>query len=84
MDEGAVQAAEPLKRRSFATILAGALVLLSCELPIILALLGLGGMAATMETMRPPFWLEVVGVMAVAMGLMGLVWYVVSRRRKFS
>ncbi len=69
-----------LKRRSLAGIAFGALALPACELPIFLTLIGFGTLAAIAQSLRPPFWLEIVGVRAAAAGFAGLIWHLVQRR----
>ena len=72
------------KKRSILSIATGALVLLSCELPIILSIAGLGAFAAKAEALKPPQWLETVGLMAIIVGGLGLAGYAVAQfRRKY-
>jgi len=69
------------KRRSLVGILGGALVLLSCELPIVLSFFGLGALTAVAEVVKPPYWLEIFGITALLAGCLSLGWYVINPRK---
>jgi len=68
-----------LRRTSIAGVLFGLTMLLLCELPIVLAVIGLGGLSAAAATVRPPFMLEMAGVLVGAIGAMVLIGFVVRR-----
>ena len=69
-------------KRSILSIATGALVLLSCELPILLSIAGLGAYATNAEALKPPQWLEMLGLMAIIVGGLGLAGYAVAQFRR--
>ena len=59
-----------LRKTGFAGIAMGVLALFACELPIILALVGMGAFSATANAYKPPHWIELTGIMAAITGLL--------------
>lgn len=68
-----------LKRTGMAGIAASVLALLVCEVPIILAVLGLGGLSAGAAVLRPPPMVELGAIVAMVVGTL-LLAVVVARR----
>lgn len=66
-------AEKTLKRGSLASIFFGVITILMCELPIILALGGLGALSAATSEFRPPIWVEVVGISVAIAGFLMLI-----------
>lgn len=68
--EGGGGAAERrAKQTGVAGVLVGMATLVACELPILLALVGFGGLSAGASALKPAPWLELFGAVA---GLAGL------------
>ena len=57
----------------------GALAILVCELPIILAVLGLGGLSAGAMALRPPPIIEIVAIIIAIVGAVLLLFVFVRR-----
>ena len=70
-----------LKRGGVAGIAIGILALLACELPIILAFVGLGGLSAGVMAFRPPEIVEIAAMVIFVIGASLLV-YVFAKRLK--
>ncbi len=70
-----------LRRGGVAGIGIGILALLACELPIILAFVGLGGLSAGAMAFRPPEIVEIIAVMIFVIGV-GLLIYGFAKRLK--
>jgi len=64
----------------------GIFALIACELPLILAMVGLGTLSAAANALSPPFWLEVIGLISALLGfilLFGLlIRYMILKNRK--
>ncbi len=69
-----------LKRAGFGTVALGVLMTLLCELPLLLTVLGLGGLGASMS-MIPLAQLEFAGIALVLVGALVLVYLRVTRSR---
>ena len=59
-----------VKRLGTTGIAIGALSVLACELPIVLALVGLGGLSSAASVFALPPMIEMIGI---ALGLLGLL-----------
>ncbi len=59
-----------IRRAGVTGVLIGVLSIVACELPIILALVGLGGFSAASRWLSPPPIVEMIGV---AIGLVGIL-----------
>ncbi len=75
-----------LRRTGFVGIALGVTTILACELPVILALIGLGGLSSAAMAFRPPILVEIVAILLAVVGV-GLliilaVWRLWSRRNK--
>ena len=68
-----------LKRSGIAGIVIGALALLACELPVILALFGLSGLSAVAMGWRPSPMMEMLAIIIVAAGFLLLVFVFIRR-----
>lgn len=62
-----------VRRTGIAGIAFGLMALLACELPIILALIGLGGLSTAAVVFRPPFVVEVTGIVIGVTGALMLI-----------
>lgn len=62
-----------VRRTGVAGIAFGLMALLACELPFILALVGLGGLSAAAAAFRPPAVVEVVGIVIGGIGALMLI-----------
>ena len=75
-----------LRRTGIAGIALGIMAILACELPVILALIGVGGLSAAALAFRPPFLVEVAGIPLAVMGagllIVFAVWRFWSSRNK--
>ncbi len=75
-----------LRSTGIAGIALGVMAMLACELPVILALIGFGGLSAAAMAFRPTFLVEVVGILLAVMGagllIVFAVWRLWSRRNK--
>ena len=69
-----------LKAAGLSGIALGALALLACELPAILGILGLATLAAGSGVLRPPVWLETLGILVAVAGIIALVVFFARRR----
>ncbi|PCJ27487.1 MAG: hypothetical protein COA96_03030 [SAR86 cluster bacterium] len=67
-----------LRRMSFGGIALGILALLTCELPIILALVGFGGLSAGAAWLKPPPIVELIGALLLITGIVLLVVLVIK------
>lgn len=70
---------EQFKKAGIGGILIGAIVILVCELPIILAILGLGGLSLGAMALRPPPIIEFVAIIIAIMGSVLLLFVLVQR-----
>lgn len=68
-----------LKRGGLAGMAVGVLTLIACELPIVLAIIGIGGFGASLAAFRPPLYIEVIGVISFVAGV-GVLVYVYRKR----
>ena len=59
-----------LRRSGVAGIALGMLALVACELPFILTFIGLGSLGAAASSLKPPFYIELAGVIIVVAGLL--------------
>ncbi|MEM7016692.1 MAG: hypothetical protein AAF512_05040 [Pseudomonadota bacterium] len=71
-----------LRRTSKVSILTGLFALLTCELPLLFAFVGLGSMSSAVAFLRPPPWLELLAVTAIILGAFTLVFLLVRQRWK--
>ncbi|MGI9294530.1 MAG: hypothetical protein ACR2PS_11165 [Pseudomonadales bacterium] len=69
-----------LKTGGFSGIALGVLALLACEIPVILTILGMGTLATGAHLIKPPFWMEILGISMAAAGTLALVIFFVRRR----
>ena len=58
-----------LRRSGVAGVALGMLALVACELPFILTFIGLGSLGAAASSFKPPFYVELAGVIIVLAGL---------------
>lgn len=70
-----------LHRTGVTGLAVAALALVTCELPVVLALLGLGGLSAGAAWVRPPAVVELIAV-SIAVAAAGLLLAVHLRRRR--
>lgn len=70
-----------LRKSGLTGILLGVVALLACELPLVLTLTGLGTLSASASALRPPFWIEAIGIAAAVVGLLMLFVLVIRRWR---
>ena len=70
-----------LTKRGFKYISVGIILLISCELPIILAFIGLGSVGADISALNIPVWLEAVGISVIVVGILILLSVVIMRKR---
>ncbi len=68
-----------LKRRGVTGIAVGIVALVACELPIILAVVGLGGLSAGAMAFRPPAIVELIAVILFVIGA-GILLFLLARR----
>ena len=61
-----------LARSGVTGVVLGVGALLACELPLILAFVGLGSLGAAAGAFRPPLWAEAIAVVAMGIGLLML------------
>lgn len=80
-DQAHVPKDAKLKRTGLAGIAIGAIALLACEVPIILAVLGLGGLSASAAFFRPPAMVELGAIVIAVVGTFLLM--IVFARRLF-
>ena len=76
-----------LKRGGLSGIVIGVLALVACELPIILAFAGLGGLSAGATALRPPPFVELIASALFVIGVFVLSFLFLKRirdRRKAS
>lgn len=59
-----------LKRGGLTGLVVGALALLVCELPIVLAMVGFGTVAGVLHSRTLILWVEGIGLVSAAIGLM--------------
>jgi hypothetical protein len=71
-----------LKRTGITGIAAGVLALLACEIPIILAVLGLGGLSAGAAAFRPPPMVELAAIIVMVVGTLLLAVALTRRLRQ--
>ena len=69
-----------LRQLSFSGILLGGLAFIACELPIILALVGLSGLGAGAMFLKPPFIVEIFAMLMLAAGIVMLAILVIKGR----
>jgi len=70
-----------LRSAGFSGLALGALALMACELPVIMAIVGVGGLGVGGAALRPPPIVEIVGGAAAGMGVVLLVIALVRRTR---
>lgn len=71
-----------LRRTGIASVAAGVLALLACEIPIILAVLGLGGLSAGAAALRPPPMVELAAIVVMVAGTLLLAVVLARRLRR--
>jgi acetyl-CoA carboxylase alpha subunit len=74
-------AEKKLKRTGLSSFALGAVALLACELPIILAAIGFGGLSAGAMALRPSQSVEIIAVALVAIGGLLLLLHFVRKRK---
>lgn len=72
---------EKLKKTGLSGIGLGALAFLACELPIILAVSGLGGLSAGAMALRPPPFVEYIAIGLALIGGLFLTIHLVRKRK---
>ena len=70
-----------LKKGGLTGISVGVVALLACELPLVVTSVGLGTLSAGASALRPPFWIEAIGIGAAVVGLLMLIVLVIRRSR---
>jgi len=70
-----------MRRTSITGIALGLAALIACELPILLALIGLGSLGAAASILQPPFWIEVASAIVILLGILVLVGLAIRHRR---
>ena len=78
----AAAAERKLRQGGLTGLALGAFVLMICELPVILTLVGLGALAAKASTLRPALWVEAFGLAAALLGTLVLIALVLRGTRK--
>jgi hypothetical protein len=68
-----------LKRSGLAGIGLGGAALVACELPIILTVIGLGGLSAGAVAFRPPAVVELVAIVLAGLGVAALGAWIARR-----
>lgn len=84
-DQHAVASDRTLKRTGLTGIGLGALALIACELPLILAVVGLGSLGASAATFRPSQAVEIAAIgISILGGVTMILVYVrrIMRKRK--
>ena len=71
-----------LKRTGMAGIAAGVLALLACEIPIILAVLGLGSLSVGAAALHPPPMVELAAIVVIVVGTLLLAVALARRIRR--
>ncbi|MGI9285547.1 MAG: hypothetical protein ACR2P1_09170 [Pseudomonadales bacterium] len=64
---------QKLRKGGLTGIALGVVALLACELPVVLTLLGVGTLAASANALKPPFWIEIIGIASAVVGLLMLI-----------
>lgn len=67
------------RRIGISGITLGALMVLACELPILLAVIGFGSLSAAFIAFKPPFIVEMVGIFIAVAGAMLLSGFTLRR-----
>lgn len=70
-----------LKRTGLASLALGALALLACELPLVLAVVGLGSLSAAAKTLEPTQSIELMALVLVCFGSILLLLHLVRTRK---
>ena len=70
-----------LKNGGLTGISVGVVALLACEFPLVLTSVGLGALSAGASALRPPFWIEVIGIAAAVVGSLMLIVLIIRRSR---
>ena len=71
-----------LRRAGFAGIAFGLMSLALCELPLVLALIGVGSLGTAATMFKPHAFLEVAGLLAAVTGIILVLALAVLRRQK--
>jgi acetyl-CoA carboxylase alpha subunit len=70
-----------LKRTGLSSVALGAIALLACELPIILAAIGFGGLSAGAMALRPSESVEILAITLVSIGGLLLLLHLLRKRK---
>ncbi len=62
-----------IKRTGWSGVIMGGLAILACELPILLAALGLGGLSAGAMALKPPQVVETIAIITAMLGALCLI-----------
>ena len=69
----AQRANKSLRRTGIAGLILGALAIIACELPLLVALIGVGGLSASLAAFKPTAEVETAGIVAGATAAMLLL-----------
>ncbi|QJB69038.1 hypothetical protein [Parasphingorhabdus halotolerans] len=70
-----------LKRTGLSSLALGAMALLACELPVILAVIGFGGLSAGAKVLRPSQSIEILAIALVFIGSLLLSFHFIRKRK---
>lgn len=70
-----------LKKTGLSSLAIAALALLACELPIILAVIGFGGLSASAMALRPSQFVEIIAIGLVLVGSLLLLIHFARKRK---
>jgi hypothetical protein len=71
-----------VRRMSWSGVGVGALALIACELPLILAVIGMGGLSGFAAAVKPPPFVEMIAIFALVAGAVSLAVILVLRVRR--
>ena len=80
-NDAPLEQSKGLRRTGVLGLATGALALLACELPIVLALIGFGGLSTAAAALKPPFFVELAAVVLGATGIILLIALAIRRKR---
>ena len=84
-NSSAKSSSNKFRRAGITGVVVGVLSILACELPIILAVIGLGGLSTASKWLSPPPMVEMIGVVIGLVGLLmliGLLGYRVLKKQR--
>lgn len=70
-----------IKRTGFVSLTIGIAAIIACELPIILAIIGLGGMGARATIASSSIVVEFISILFTTIGASFLTWHVIRKRK---